>query len=58
MLSKFVDDAELRGVLTPLSVERYCLKILANLRVIAICMKKNKCWILHRGGSTLHQCRD
>ena len=35
--------------LTPLSAERRCPKTLANSKLVAICMKKSKCWILHQG---------
>lgn len=44
ILSKFVDDAKLAGVLAPLRVERPRPKILTNLRVVTICVKKSKCW--------------
>ena len=43
ILTKFVYDAKLGGVLTPLRAERPCTKILTNWRVAPICMKKSKC---------------
>ena len=47
ILSKFVDDSKLGRVMTPLRIERPCTRILTNLWVVSICLKKSKCWLLH-----------
>ena len=47
IFSKFVDDSKLGRVMTPLRIERPCTRILTNLWVVSICLKKSKCWLLH-----------
>jgi len=44
-----LDDAKLGRVLTLLRAERPCTKTWTNLRMVPICMKKSKCWVLHLG---------
>ena len=58
ILSKFVDDAKLAGVLAPLRVERPRPKILTNLRVVTICVKKSKCWFCTWDGAAPALCTD
>ena len=58
ILSKFVDDAKLTGVLAPLRVERPRPKILTNLRVVTICVKKSKCWSCTWDGAAPALCTD
>ena len=45
LLSEFGGDAKME-VLIPLWAVKPCTKVLMNQRVLAMCMKRSKCWIL------------